>query len=158
MHNYCRTSYSTCINCAQASLSLTASVSLLEMGRNVSRTDIECSGDTITYRCSVLSNSESIILMWFVTIPGKETVNITHDKRSLLDNVDYLGINITARLVDFTDQDSIESIIVLTVLDDPSVDRTVVECRSAHLDSEMTEVFVNKSGKLVGTIKSHATH
>ena len=96
--------------------------------------------------------------MWFVTIPGKETVNITHDKRSLLDNVDYLGINITARLVDFTDQDSIESIIVLTVLDNPSVDRTVVECRSAHLDSEMTEVFVNKSGKLVGTIKSHATH
>jgi hypothetical protein len=118
----------------------------MEIERNNFREDIECAGDTITYNCSILSNSEDVVLMWFVTIPGMETLNVTYDKTSVFDIVNYLANNITTIITDFVDGDYIESSIILTVLDSPNMNGTLVECASLDLDSEPIVVSINKSG------------
>lgn len=119
----------------------------MELERNVSRNDIECSGDTIPYNCSIHSNSENVILMWLVTIPGETTLSITYDKNSSHYSTNHLGLNITAVLTEFVDEEYIASTLVLTVLDNPDVNGTFVECRSEELNSIVEEVYVNKSGE-----------
>lgn len=123
-----------------------AFVTITELKRNVSRYDIECSGDTIPYACVILSNSENVVLMWFVTIPGETTLNVTYDKTSSRNSINHLGVNITTTLSKFVDEEYIESTLLLTVLDAPSINGTIVECRSTQLDGEITMVYVNKSG------------
>jgi phage-related protein len=125
---------------------VTAFVTLTENSRNNSRGDIECAGDTVTYNCSVLSNSEDVTIMWFITIPGEETFSTKYNGSSDVNSVSYLGSNVTTTLTVFTDQEYIESTIKLTVLDYLDMNGTVLECGSAHLDSEVTIVYINKSG------------
>ncbi len=114
--------------------------------RNVSRSDIECSGDTIPYNCSILSNSEYVHLIWIVTLPEHVPMTITFDGSSSLDVVYYLDMNITVTLTNYVAEEYIESIIALTVLSDVVVNGTVLECRSGDLDSRRAIVNVNMSG------------
>ena len=113
---------------------------------NFSRGDINCPGDTISYKCSVLSNSKTIELTWRVTLPGMMPIDITYDSMSILNTVDTdLGYNITTTLTDFTVDEYIESTIVFTVLRGVAVNGTVLECISENLDIYATTLFVNMS-------------
>ena len=125
----------------------TASVNLVLLERDTSRSDIDCPGDTLSYRCSVVSNSETVQLTWRVTLPGMMPVNITYDNTSIPNTVDTaFGNNITTTLTNFTADLYIESTNVFTVLRDVTMNGTEIACISAHLDDNSTTVFVNISG------------
>ena len=124
-----------------------ALVELDQLERNVSRLDIECPGDTISYICSVMSNSEMVQLTWRVTLPGGLTANITYDDTSILYAVDDIGINnIVTTLTSYTSDEYIESTIVFTVLADVDLNVTMLECISEDLDSDSDTIFVNIAG------------
>ena len=126
-----------------------ADVDLTLVEQNFARNDINCPGDTISYRCSVVSNSETVQLTWRVTLPGMMPVNITYDNTSISNTVDTVfGNNITTILTNFTVDTYIESRIVFTVLRDVILNGTMLECLSEHLDDSVTTltVFINISG------------
>ena len=124
-----------------------ASVNLTLTGRNTSRDDIDCPGDTITYRCFIVSNSETVQLTWRVTLPGMMPVNITYDNTSIPNTVGAVfGNNITTTLTNFKVDEFIESTFVFTVLRDVAINETVLECFSEDLDMSTDVVFVNISG------------
>ena len=117
------------------------------MDRNFARDDINCPGDTTSYRCSVMSNSETVQLTWRVTLPGMMPVNITYDSTSLPNTQDTsFGYSITTMLTNFTMDTYIESTIVFTVLSDLAMNGTMLECISENLDDFLTMVFINISG------------
>ena len=123
-----------------------ASVSLSLIKRNASRDDIDCPGDTISYNCTILTNSETPHLTWIVTIPGHMPLNFTYDSLSYMDFSDYLGMNISVSLIEFS-YEYIESEIVLTVVDDVDLDGTELECSIApDLDADIDSVYINTSG------------
>ena len=115
--------------------------------RNVSREDIECPGDTISYRCSVQSNSETVQLSWMVTFPGQEAITMSYIDNSYLNSVVLLDVNVSTTLTQYIMDEFIESEIVLTVLQNISMNGTLLECRSEDLASKNLTVFVNTSGK-----------
>ena len=96
--------------------------------RIVSREDIDCPGDTISYNCSIQSNSETVQLTWRVTLPGQMPIDITYDNTSNLNTVDNLGFSITTTLTTYTRDEYIESTIVFTVLRDVVMNGTELEC------------------------------
>ena len=102
--------------------------------RNFFRDDINCPGDTILYRCSIASNSETVQLTWLVTLPGMVPVNITYDNTSIPNTVDTtFGNNITTTLTNFTVDLYTESTIMFTVLRDVVMNGTMLECISGEL-------------------------
>ena len=119
--------------------------------RNFFRDDINCPGDTILYRCSIASNSETVQLTWLVTLPGMVPVNITYDNTSIPNTVDTaFGNNITTTLTNYTVDLYTESTIMFTVLRDVVMNGTMLECISEDLDIYTTTVFVNISRMLFG--------
>ena len=123
-----------------------ASVTLSPLERNITRTDIECPGDLIPYNCSVLSNSEEVQLTWEVTFPDQTHFNITYNNSSMPNTTDDLGANITSVLTRYTSDEYIESLLVITVLKNASMNGTQVECRSEALDHKTAFVHINISG------------
>ena len=123
-----------------------ASVTLSPLERNITRTDIECPGDLIPYNCSVLSNSEEVQLTWEVTFPDQTCFSITYDNSFMPNTTDDLGANITSVLARYTSDEYIESLLVVTVLKNASMNGTLVKCRSETLDHKMVFVHVNISG------------
>ena len=115
--------------------------------RNISRQDIECPGDTIPYRCSINSNSEAVQLMWRVTFPGQDTITIVYTNASDQNSSDFLASNVTSRLIQYRSNIGVESEIVLTVLQNVSMNGTLVECRSEDLDNDVVVVYINTSGR-----------
>ncbi len=118
----------------------------MPLPRTVSRQDIECPGDTIVYRCSIRSNSETVQLRWLVTFPGQITITILYTNNSDQNAVNYLPMNLTARLTQYKNNEYVESDIQLTVLRNVSMNGTVLECRSEDLASEHEIVHINTSG------------
>ena len=97
--------------------------------------------------CSVQSNSENVELEWLVTFPGQDTIiMILYTNDSERNAVDYLPMNLTARLTQYRMDEGVESEIVLTVLRNVSMNGTIVECMSEDLASEVEIVYVNTSG------------
>ena len=110
---------------------------------------INCPGDTITYNCSVLSNSEMVHLTWHITFPGLAPITITYDNSSLINVVDYLGLNVSATLLRYIPDQYIESVIKFTLLKNVTMNGTLLECSvSPSLDNDTTFVLVNTSGKV----------
>ena len=65
-----------------------------------------------------------------------------------MDVSDYLGMNISVSLIEFS-YEYIESEIVLTVVDDVDLDGTELECSIApDLDTDTITVYVNTSGRI----------
>ncbi len=125
----------------------TAMTTVIPLPRNVSRQDIECPGDTIPYMCSVQSNSETVELRWLITFPEKDTViMILYTNDSDLNSVNYLPLNLTAGLTQYRIDENVESILVLTVLRNVSMNGIVLECQSEDLASENETVYFNISG------------
>ena len=117
------------------------------LSRNNSREEIECPGDTISYVCSVQSNSETVQLKWLVTFPGLDTITFLHVNASDEGMVEYLNMNISSTLIEYRSDEFIESEIVLTVLQNISMNGTILECQSEHLANQSVIVNVNTAGQ-----------
>ncbi len=107
------------------------------------RSDIACPGDTISYNCSI---SESLNLVWSVTIPGSTPLSIMYDSTSMLNSIDNLDVGVSTMLTQYRSDDYIESIIVFTVLMGVTFNQTDVQCSIPNLNIMSTIVFVNTSG------------
>ena len=88
----------------------------------------------------MVSNNETLNLMWRVTFPGMLPINFTYDSTSKLESVDYLSMNISAILTHFSNE-SIESVIVLTVMRNVSMNGTRLMC--SFTDSTYDMAIVN---------------
>ena len=138
-------------------LNLSALVTLTLLEISTSRDDIYCPGDTISYNCSITSNTETPHLIWSVTLPGLTPISFTYDSTSALNDIHYLDMNITVTLTklntiattQFVNEEFIESIIVITVLKNVSMNGTELECSITDLGSDSAVVFVNTSGMTV---------
>ncbi len=128
-----------------------ASLSLNSHERNVLRSDIDCPGDTIAYNCSILSNSETIRLIWSVQFPGLMPITIAYDDSSVLNNMNYLAMNISTVLTSYVDSTYVDSIIVLTVLRNVIMNGTKLECGVSALENIKTIILVNTSGNAQST-------
>ena len=122
-----------------------ASVSLLPLPRSSSGPDIDCPGDTISFSCSIQSNSETIHLTWQVNITGQMPVNITYDAANTEETV--LNDFITTSLNNIS-SGYLESTLVFTV--QPSISQVTImlECFIEGLGNESAVELVNISGKL----------
>ena len=140
-------------------LKSTASVFLTLLEINTSRDDIDCPGDTISYNCFIVSNTETPHLIWNITLPGLTPISFTYDSTSTLYDIHHLDTNITVTLTElntfttteFINEEHIASIIVITVLKNVTMNGTNLECSIANLDSDSTVLFVNTSGMIVKT-------
>ncbi len=108
--------------------------------------EIDCPGDTVSYNCSVTSNTEVLHLTWSVEFPDLLPINITYfyyDDRSL-GGIDMLDMDISAALIDFR-EGYVESSITLVVFKS-SMNGTIVKCSIADLDRDMVTIVINTSG------------
>ena len=123
-----------------------ASVTLTPLERNNSRVDIECPGDTISYNCSIWSNSETVQLTWRVTLPGEAPMVMTYDGSSSLNTVDNLGMDISTILTSYMSDQYIASSITLTILRGVPMNGSLLECFTERLDDDSDTIYVNSSG------------
>ncbi len=122
----------------------TATVSLIPLPRIVSRSDIECPGDTVPYNCSIQSNSETLLLLWHVTFPGQMPLTIVYNDT---DNMTRQNGYVSASLTSYTRDEYIESILTITVQPETSTEHLVLQCSIEDLGNDSSEVLINSSGK-----------
>ena len=92
-------------------------------------------------------------------------ISFTYDSTSTLYDIHHLDMNISVTLTEldtiataeFVNEELIESIIVITVLKNVSMNGTELECSIADLGSDSAVLFVNTSGMTVTTVKSVLT-
>ena len=121
------------------------SVDLRLLENSMSRSDIDCPGDTISYNCTVQSSSPSLHLKWIVSFFEGETREVLYNNRSTLNNQTVLDFNTRISLVS-SERGYLESVIVFTVATGVILNGTELECRIDNIDSETDTVSVNKSG------------
>ncbi len=126
-----------------------ASVSIFPLQRVTSRNDIECPGDIISYNCSIQSNSETVHLIWRVTLPGRIPINITYDSTSTLNDVDNLKSFISTSLDSLISDEYIESTLWVIVQVDIPANQTELECITGDLGIDSVSIFVNASGMCI---------
>ncbi len=124
-----------------------ANVSLNLLEKNTVRSDIDCPGDTLSYNCSVQSNSENVHLTWTITLPNKMTMVITYDSTSRLNESNYLDESISTILTDIRSDEYIESVLTVTLLSNVSLNGSRIECNIANLSSDSILLRVVTSGK-----------
>ena len=110
----------------------------------MSREDIQCPGDIIPFNCSILSNSETIHLMWLITIPGMTPVNVTFFNNS---GSDDLTSYITTFVTGFKSDEYIHSTVEFRVQPGIPVNRFNLSCSITGLGLSITAVRVNSSCK-----------
>ena len=118
------------------------------MIRNTSDEDQLCPGDTVSFHCKIFT-SLALQLEWRVTFPGDVMPqSIILDNTTTLRSSLNLGRNVSTTLQSYEMDSSIQSEIVLTVLQD--VGEIKVECRFKDIVNE-SQLF---SGKSLLCIKS----
>ena len=127
-------------------LIIIASISLNLLVRNVKRSDIDCPRDTISYNCSIQSNGETVHLVWNITLPGSMPITIRYDNTSILNNMNNLAMSISTMLTQYRNDEYIESLLILTVLRNVSMNGTRLDCIIEELDNKTLFIFVNSSG------------
>ena len=105
--------------------------------------NFDCPGDIISYSCSILSNSENLHLTWSVTIPGSMPINVSYDVSSDLYSVEYLPFNISSALIKYQMDAYIKSTIHFEVLNNVSLNGTLLECGISDLSSASVRLLVN---------------
>ncbi len=108
--------------------------------------DIDCPDDTISYSCSILSNSETLHLIWRVTILGLLPIHIMFNINSSLGTVEYFPENISALLTSYRRDMYIESSINFIVSKSTTLNGTLLECGMADFTNESALLLVNSSG------------
>ncbi len=121
------------------------SVNLRLLENSMSRSDIDCPGDTISYNCTVQSGSPLLHLKWIVSFFEGETREVLYNNRSTFNNQTVLDFNTQIYLVS-SERGYLESVIVFTVATGVTLNGTELECRIDNIDSERDTVSVNKSG------------
>lgn len=125
-----------------------ASIQLSSLPRIASRQDIECPGDLLPFSCSIMSNSETVQLEWLVRFPEQDAiVTILYTNDSTLNIVTSLNMNVTAQLTEYRIDQFIQSLLVITVLQNVSMNGTLLECTTESLASQNHVVHVTTSGK-----------
>ena len=92
--------------------------------------------------------------MWNITLPGLTPISFTYDSTSTLYGLRHSDMNISVTLTklntiattEFVNEEHIESIIIITILNNVTLNGTNLECSIANLDSHSTVLFVNTSG------------
>ncbi len=84
------------------------------------------------------------MLMWLITFPGQDPVSVIYNN-SIPQRVDVLDMNITTVVINNEMGDYIESLLIIAILPNVSMNGTQVVCTSEGL-SEMATVYVNTSG------------
>lgn len=123
------------------------------MERKSSRLDIECPQDTITYSCSISSNTETPHLIWKITFPEQNPITIKYQGNSSVGRRNSLAKNITVSLTSYESvvvrnyrQEYMESVIILTILKNINMNGTSIECSVGDLGMDSEIVHVNTSG------------
>ncbi len=124
-----------------------ATVSLNLLEKDTVRSDIDCPGDTLSYNCSIQSNSENVHLTWMITVPDNMPIVIAYDSTSMLNENNYFDESITTILTDYRSDEYIESVITVTFLGNVSLNESRIECRIADLSSDSMLVPFVTSGK-----------
>ncbi len=119
--------------------------------RNTVRSDIDCPEDTISYICSIQSNSETVNLVWNIYLPDSVPLTITYDNTSLLNNIDSSDIRFRTVLTAYNNSEYIESTILFNIVRNISTNGTILECSISDLDTETLTVFANISCKSSAT-------
>lgn len=109
---------------------------------------IDCPGEPIVYNCSIQSNTEDLHLTWHITIPGMILIDITYDNTSNLDRINSHELNISSTLTRYGGE-FIESIIILTVLNNLNSYQVELNCSIADLDNATEVLYVDYSGKWI---------
>ena len=129
-------------------LSPPANVDLEFLENEMTLEAIDCPGDTVSYNCSIESNTEDLHLLWTIEFPDTfgNTIEVIYSDDSLLNlgRVDSLDMNVSTTLVEIR-EGFIQSFITLTVLN-ASMNGTIVKCSIADLDSDAVTIIVNTSG------------
>ncbi len=112
----------------------------------MSRNDIECPGDIVSYNCSIQSNSEMVHLTWHVTLPGQMPVNITYYGMSY--NRTNLSSYISTYLTGFRSDEFIHSTLEVTVHPDIPTDQIILQCSIDNLANDTTIVLINTSSEI----------
>lgn len=107
--------------------------------------DIDCPGDSVTYNCSIVSNTEYLHLIWTVIFPDEMPVTVIYDGLSLVGNVNNLDYNITSTLITIREE-YIESIIKINLLSNVSQDNSLIECSIEDLANESMILNLEQSG------------
>ncbi len=124
------------------------SVNLQLLESNMSRSDIDCPGDTISYICTVQSGSPSIQLEWIISFFERKTRGVLYNNRSILQDQTVLDFNTRTSLVS-SERGYLESVLIFTLATGVTLNGTELECGIDNIDSETDTVSVNKSGMCV---------
>ena len=133
-------------------LSNIATVNITSLQRNISRAEMNCPGDIISYQCSIFTNSEFPSLTWTVTLPGKMPLMITYNKNHTLHNVNVNSLMnfITSTLVAFTNDTFINSVLEVKLQENISAHQTQLQCSMQNLSVADTTVYTNTQGITIG--------
>ncbi len=73
-------------------------------------------------------------------------VTITYDNTSILNNMDNFGLSVNSVLIRYINDVYIESIVVLTLLRNMTINGAGLDCAIGDLDNNLINIFVNTSG------------
>ena len=113
----------------------------------MSRNDIDCPGDIIPYECSIFSNSETLHLIWRVTIPGQEPRSIKYNNTLLDHSTIDLNNFVNAQLRNYEIDAYITATLKIILQAGILINQTKVECIIRDLGNDSLYVFVNTSSK-----------
>lgn len=111
--------------------------------RNISRANVFCEEDEITYRCAIQSDTDYLHLTWNVTLPGHEPLSIRHEDISTLNIQQMYDLNIVSTLTQYILGEYIESTIVLIV----EKDTYFLDCEIGIFESETASLSANRLSK-----------
>lgn len=118
---------------------------MLSLGEMREPSVIDCPGEIITYYCSIVSNTENLLLTWNIDFPGNTSLTITYDGSFSNGTVNDLGWNVSTTLTNYS-EDYVESKLEITLLRDFDIRGTKVECSIEDLDIEIVTVDVFLAG------------
>ena len=87
-------------------------------------------------------------LEWDITFFGQSVpVSIEYNSTSLENITENLSANVTSSLTNFTNDEYIESLLILELARNNSLNWTLVECFSGDLDTDSLLITTDSSGK-----------
>ncbi len=133
-------------------LTLSISICIAYLSLNLlERPDFDCPGDTISYNCSILSNSENITLEWSLVKSNfdQDLIFSEFDAGSTLNEPRSSGPAISFILTEYVVDEYIESILDFTVGTNSTIyiiNLTLITCGISDLATASVDLIVNLAG------------